>query len=65
MYDLIFTVVTLFPGLTATVTETTLARYSTQGECEQMRQQVAHKLVVDPPMTPTYLDCKPAKSNKK
>jgi hypothetical protein len=58
MYELIFTVVMLFPGSMATINETVLSRHSTIEDCQLMRHQVYLKLVNDTPKTPTYLDCK-------
>jgi hypothetical protein len=61
MYDLIFTIVMMFPGSMATINEVLLSRHNTLEDCQTMRHQVYLKLVNDPPKTPTYLDCKKSK----
>jgi len=64
MFELVFTVVVLFPGSMATINETILSKHTTMNDCLIMKQQVMIKLTNDPPKTPTYLDCRTAKYTK-
>ena len=64
MIELIFTVVTMWPGSMATINETILSKHTTMDDCLAMKQQVMIKLTNDPPKTPTYLDCRTAKYTK-
>jgi hypothetical protein len=61
MFELVFTVVMLWPGSMATVNETILSKHITMEDCLTMRQQVMIKLSNDPPKTPSYLDCRKTK----
>lgn len=64
MIELIFTVVVLFPNKMATVTETVLLKLSSQEECRIMREQVAQRLIYDPPKLPSFLECRNARYDK-
>jgi hypothetical protein len=64
MFELIFTVVVLWPGSMATINETMLSKHTTMEDCLIMKQMVMQKLITDPPKTPTYLDCRKARYDK-
>ena len=64
MFELVFTVVVLWPGSMATINEHILSKHPTMEDCLIMRQQVMIKLTNNPPRTPTYLDCKKARYDK-
>jgi len=64
MFELVFTVVVLWPGSMATINETVLSRHGTSDDCLAMKQLVLQKLTNNPPKTPTYLDCRTAKYTK-
>ena len=64
MIELIFTVVVLFPNKMATMTETVLLKLPSYEECRVMREQVAQRLINDPPKAPFYLECRNARYDK-
>jgi len=64
MFELVFTVVVMWPGSMATINEHILSKHNTLEDCQTMKRQVMNRLITDPPKTPTYLDCKKARYDK-
>lgn len=61
MYELILTIVILFPNHTATVTQYVLLKLNSKEDCMNMKVQVAQQLISDPIKVPSHLDCRIAR----
>lgn len=64
MFELIFTVVVLFPNNVATVNETILSKHTSMEDCLSMKQLVHNRLATDAPTTPNYLSCRKTRYDK-
>ena len=58
MYDLVLTLILMYPNSSIGYKEIIIERYNTKEECLIMKQQVSQRLSYDSPRYPFYLDCR-------